>query len=515
MRLPLPPATVPLHPRSLVAGSRASGLLFLLAVCATGNLKGQCPDGTPPPCAVRPYHAPAPPPNSLAVLYFDNRSRDTASAYLADGLTDELIIRLSRVQRLQVRSRFESERLRGRPASDPRALGRAIGAAYLVTGSLQQSGQRVRLEVALVRAANGATVWGDIYDRTGADLLQIQSDIASAVAGAIVGQLLPDERVSLERRPTNDPLAYQLFLAGIGAANTTNEPGLRAALEFFDRAVARDSAFALALAWKAAVWVQLSDGYVEGRVGYVRAREAAQQALRRDSSLAIAYAMLSQATVALDLDAASGIALGERAVKLDPHQSWSHEALQSALLLAGLADSSVREGLRAWQEDTLSEVAAVICVWTGYMAGETDSVVAVFPRMRAALDPEDIRILEGLVDVAHGRYARPAEQLSWRFYGGIAAGEQVQALTALGRRDAARAVTDSMVQYARGAYYNAYAVAKAYAALGAADSAFAWLERAHGQRTIWLTAVALDPGFAPLHADPRWPAFLRRIGVTR
>ena len=449
------------------------------------------------------------------MLYFDNLSRDTADAYLANGITEELIIRLSQVQRLRVDSRFESLRFRGRPLTDPRALGHALGAAYLVTGSLQQSGARVRLGVTLVRATSGATVWGDVYDRTGGDLLQIQSDIASAVAQAIVGRLLPDERATLAHRPTRNPEAYQLYLDGVGAANTTAEPGLRAALSFFDRAIARDSSFALAWAWKAAAWVNLSDGYVEGRVGYAHAREAAGEALRRDSSLALAYAMLSQATVALDLDAATGIALGERAVRLDPHQFWSHEALEAAALLAGLTDSSARESLRAWEADTLSEVAAILCVWTGYIAGKIDAAAAALPRMRAALDPEDVSVLEGLVDVAHGRFARAAEQLNWRYYGGIVAGEQVRALAALGRPGAARAVTDSIVRYAGGAYYNAYGVARAFAALEEADSAFAWLERAHDQRTIWLTGVRSDPMLASLHADPRWPAYLRRIGVTR
>ena len=116
-----------LCPRPLVAVPRTPGLVLLLAVCATGSLAGQCPDGTPPPCAVRPYHAPAPPPNSVAVLYLANLSRDTADAYLADGLTEEIIIRLGQVPRLSVKSRFEVERFRGRAAAqDPSAVGRAL-----------------------------------------------------------------------------------------------------------------------------------------------------------------------------------------------------------------------------------------------------------------------------------------------------------------------------------------------------------------------------------------------------
>lgn len=178
-------------------------MLCVVAFSASGTrspVSAQCPDGSPPPCA-RAARATAAPSNSVAVLYFDNLSRDTADAFLADGLTDELITRLSQVHRLDVRSRFESLRVRGQRAGDPRVLGRTLRAEYLVTGSLQQAGQRVRVNVALVRAPSGAQVWGEVYDRAG-DFLSIQADIAREVAGAITGRLLPQEQASLTRLPT-------------------------------------------------------------------------------------------------------------------------------------------------------------------------------------------------------------------------------------------------------------------------------------------------------------------------
>jgi adenylate cyclase len=181
-----------------------TGTVMLAVACLVAiatPLRGQCPDGSPPPCA-RATRAPTT--NSVAVLYFDNLSRDTANAYLAEGLTEELIVRLSQVRRLEVKSRFESQRVRS-AVQDPRALGRDMRAAYLVSGGLQRAGDRVRLNVSLVRTSSGAQVWANIYDRSGADILQIQSDIATEVTRAITGQLLPAERTSLARKPTNDP----------------------------------------------------------------------------------------------------------------------------------------------------------------------------------------------------------------------------------------------------------------------------------------------------------------------
>ena len=196
--------------------------LVLCNTAQTGALAAQCPDGSPPPCT-RTSMPPRPPaPNSVAVLYFDNLSRDTADAFLADGLTEEIIIRLGQVQRLEVKSRFEVLRFRARPVVDPPVLGRSLNAAYLVTGSVQRVGDQVRLRAALVRATTRVQVWGEVFDRTGTNLLTVESDIAQEVATAITGQLLPDERSRLMRPLTTDPIAYAEYLQGLTAAQSSH-----------------------------------------------------------------------------------------------------------------------------------------------------------------------------------------------------------------------------------------------------------------------------------------------------
>ncbi len=482
-----------------------------LSLCPAVPLLAQCPDGSPPPCG-RAAAVAAPGANSVAVLYFDNHSRDTANAYLADGLTEELIVRLGNVRRLEVKSRFESQRVRGGAARDPRALGRAMRAAFLVTGSLQQAGQRVRLSVSLVRTASGAQVWGNVYDRSGADILQIQSDIAGEVAGAITGQLLPAEQASLARRPTNDPVAYDLYLRGIGAANSLSEAGLRAGLELFDRAIARDSNFADVYARQALVWLFLADSYVEGRIGYQKSREAAERTLRLDSSQSLAWSMLTWAALALDFDGAQAGRLARHALTLDTRQALAHGALGTALAQAGRLEEGVLEARRGWQADTLSAFSATIYQYLLQLSLQADSIAALLPRMQQALAPEDLREYDGWVRLMRGDAAGAAERLTWPYFGGWFAGERVQALVALGRRNEARAVTDSMLTEAGRGYFNAFSVAKGYAALGNADSAFAWLDRAVEQRTLWLLGLPWDEVLMPLHRDPRFAALLRRTG---
>jgi TolB-like protein len=444
------------------------------------------------------------------VLYLSTFSRDSTDVFLADGLTDELITRLSQVRRLEVKSRFESQRVRGQRAADPRALGRMLGATYLVTGSVQQLGQRARVNVALVRAQSGTQVWGEVYERAG-DILAIQAEIARAVAGSITGRLLPQERATLARMPTRDPVAYNLYLRGVGAANTYSESGLRAGLEYFERSIARDSAFADAYVQKAIVWLMLADGYLEGRVGYARAREAAEQALRLDSSLATADAVLAGAAQ-VDADAVQMQRLAVRALGLDPRSWMAHAALSWALLASGArSDSTIAEARRGWEVDTLAAVPAQNYLWVLSVLRRTDSLAAALPRMESALGPEDLRPFDGVVRLARGDAAAASALLSWSYYGGLLAAEYVRAQLALGRREAARATVDSMVERSQHGYYNAFGVARAFAALGDADDAFAWLDRAWEQHTGWLLPLRAYIEFAPLHADPRWTALLRRM----
>ena len=512
----MPPILIPalLARRPLDARATASGLVLLLAVCATGSLRSQCPDGTPPPCGGRAAHAAASPAsNSVAVLYFDNLSRDTADAFLADGLTEEIIIRLGQVPRLDVKSRFEVLRYRGRPLEDPAATGRALDAAYLVTGSIQHAGDRVRLRVELLRSATRARVWGDGFDKASTDILTLESDIAGAVATAITGQLLPAERSRLARPVTSDASAYEQYLRGLQAAhNFGDEAALRSAVAWFNRAIARDSGFAAAFAGKAAAWSMLADGYVTPREGYGQTRIAADQALARDSSLALAWAMLANATIALDLDAHEGERLARRGIALDPHGGWSRLFLSGALWAEGQTDSALGEARRAWQDDSLFTIMSVNYLNMLVATGRLDTAAALIPRVRAILPPADADPLEGMVLGARGNWPAAARLLDWRYYGGCYdAGMYVRARLATGDTAAARATVDSMVTARTPGYYNPIALARAYAALGDVDRGLEWLARALEERTAMAIWTRQDPELAPLRADPRYAALDRQL----
>jgi TolB-like protein len=449
----------------------------------------------------------------VAVLYLDNLSRDTADAYLADGLTEEIIIRLSQVRRLEVKSRFESLRFRGHAtAQDPPTIGRALNATYLVTGSVQRAGDRVRLRVALVRAATRAQAWGDVIDRASSDVLSLESDIAREVTTAITGQLLPEERSRLARRLTNNPVAYEEYLRGLSDLhNTFSEAALQSGLAHFDRAIARDSGFAAAFAAQAVAWVSLADGHVPGRVGYERARKAAEQALARDSAQALSYAMIAAAALAIDHDAPKAEQLARQGLNLDPRDREGHVLLSRALFAEGRLDESLEEAERGWQLDSLNAFYGFWHFMVLIYEHKLGNAAALLARLRGILSPVDVDPMEGVLLAARGDLRGAEHLLSWRYYGGRDAGTYVRALLARGDSSAARATIDSMLAVRGSGYFNPVALARAYAAMGDLDRGMEWLSRAFDERTIWLLYVRVDPELAPLRADPRYAALDRQL----
>ena len=185
---------------------------------------------------------------SVAVLDFENRSHDTADSYLSEGLAEELTSRLGQLSRLRVASHTAVSRLRNPAQMQVPEIGRALNVAYLVSGSFQRSGAHLRVSVELLRAATGTQAWSDQYDRSGQDLLEIQQLVATSVASAVAGRLLPGERRRLEARPTANAEAYDAYLHASVLFHGQVPSEQRTAAALFERAIALDSTFALAWA---------------------------------------------------------------------------------------------------------------------------------------------------------------------------------------------------------------------------------------------------------------------------
>jgi TolB-like protein/Tfp pilus assembly protein PilF len=339
--------------------------LALLVLCAGTPMRpllAQCPDGSPPPCS-RGAPRPAIQPTSLAVLYFENASRDTTDAYLAEGITEEIISRLSEVGRLQVKSRYQVRRYRTEGTENAADIGRQLAVARIVTGSVRRAGNRLRVTAEMVRTATGDVVWSERYDRADTDVLSLQEDLARAVATAVTGRLLPAERQALAVQPTRNPAAYDAYLLGRFYWNKRTAADLVAAAAHFEQAIRADSNYAQA-------WSGLADSYVlflpaEYDVPGINpdsilalAEHAARRALALAPQLGEAYSSLGE-ILEYRLQWVEARAAFERGVALSPRYPTAHLWYGYDLMVWNRWDDAVREMERARQLDPLSVVTTV------------------------------------------------------------------------------------------------------------------------------------------------------------
>jgi TolB-like protein/Tfp pilus assembly protein PilF len=312
---------------------------LLVAAGPMHRASAQCPDGTPPPCGGARGVA-APPSNSVAVLYFDNASRDTSDVYLADGLSEEIISRLSGIERLTVRSRFLVRRYRGTALDDPAAVGRALNVSYLVSGVIRRAGGRLRVSAELIRASGGAQVWGQEFEQTGGDVFAIQEAVAREVATGIVGRLLPAERQTLATRPTTSADAYEAFLRGNFHMARRDSAGMRRAIDEFEHALRIDPGYTdalsrMALAYGIATANGVSVGLPRDTM-VARAVRNATDAVGRAPRSSDAWVAMGLARLAAESrhPAAVRDAL-ERALALDPTNAEAHHLLGFTLEMMG------------------------------------------------------------------------------------------------------------------------------------------------------------------------------------
>jgi TolB-like protein/Tfp pilus assembly protein PilF len=492
----------------------------------------QCPDGTPPPCGrptARPAAAPAA--NSVAVLYFENLSRDTAEAYVADGLTEEVTARLGQVGRLVVAPRAAVRRLRATAATLPLAqLGRTLNAAYLVSGSTRSAGSRVRVTVELIRAATGARVWGEQYDRENTDLLALQEDIAQAVATGIAGRLLPAERRSLATRPTESPVAYDHYLRGNRMLWNSAESSLRGAIAEYEAALGQDPRFTAALGRLA---------YAYGLAGnwafrpydlpadsvLARGEAAADRALAEDSTVADAWL-------------GRGMVLIVRGRPGDPEQAL--EAMRRAVTLDPGSDAALHNYATVLRrlghfDEAEAALRRVLAVNPAYLQSVSDLGFLDFSRRRyaAALTWYDSAVaIDTTVAATHSERAR-ARAVLGDLRGAAADAAAGVRLARGGVRPRALAVAAELLARAgdtaaaRQRFQDAlreagwadgvpatigvrgmYEFALAAIALGERDLALTILEHVR-PRGPWLWSYLVWEGFDPIRADPRFQAVYR------
>jgi serine/threonine-protein kinase len=529
--LPIPPAAARPMTRWAVIGATAMvlvvGGIFVANMMGDG---GSVPPTTPPAAAV------AVDERSIAVMPLVSLSTDSTDGYLAAGMTDELASALVRVGDFKVVSRSATQNAQATGAT-PVEIGRELSVAYLLEGTVQRQGDRVRVTTRLVDAKDGFTVWSDVYDRQGRDLFAVQDDLAQAVVEAVGHELGVTPGTALASAPapttpaapvapapvalrtsTVNAEAYDHYLRGRALFQRRDARSLTAALREFELAVKTDPNFARAYAGIATVQAQLPKYTgANPRTTNAAGLAAANKALQLDSTLAEAYA----ARGVLEMGNWQ-FAQAERdlatAMRLDPSdplaQQWSGELK----LLRGDPTGATQDLRRAAALDPASPMVASVRVLARQAAGATDSAVALAKRSAEA-QPNVVtpRWTYGVILLDAGRtndalreleVARTLAPTSPVVLGSLGAAYAMSAQTARAEEVLV------LLQKSSESNRNASAIAKIKLALGQKDSALFYLEQAAERRDPVFVTEPLSMRFwDPIRTDPRFSALVQRVGL--
>ena len=511
-------ATIPVTPRgealpALRAGpgpwlSRVGAMLVVVAVA--GYLAGVWGRDAPAPASGR-QETLAGDVKTLAVLPLISLGGDSAQEYFADGLSDELTTALAHLPGVRVASRSSAFAFKGRADVDVREKGRRLGVATIVEGTVRRSGDRVRVTAQLTSVADGLVLWSDGFDRGVKDIIAAQEEIAAAVARALRLSLGP----ARESKSTS-PEAYDLYLRGRYFANRGTKEGLERSLDYYQRALHEDSAFAPIYAGIAATYLGLEGAYLSPTTAYPKVVHAAARAIALDDGLAEAHALLSYSALNR-WDWAAAKREAERAVALNPSEPLAQGTLFFHRVTHGDRAGAVA-ALRQWLRlDPLSPVINQVVVAYLLVVGEADSALAV-ARRAEELAPGFLYIDSwlGHALVATGRFDEAlavfqrARQVLGRPTPGLAL-----VYARLGRRTEAEAVLRQLEALANREPVLPEHLAQVHAVLGDVYAAFAWLERGVRAHSGAALGYPLHPDFAALRTDPRWQRLRERLNLDR
>ena len=508
-------APVPIDPpsprrRRLRQPLRLAAFLSLAGMGAAGLLVGT--RGTAPAAAA------AADGRSIVVLPFVNMGGDSAGEYFSDGLTEEVITRLSAVPELRTISRTSAMRYR-RSDKALRTIARELDVTHALEGSVRRMGDRIRITAQLLDARTDGHLWAQTYDYDPTDAFGAQEAIAAAVAEALEVRLSGEARALLGRRGTADPEAHRLYQRGRYVWNTRTQAGHEQALGYFREAIARDSGYADAYAAIADVYgsaYQLGIWSLTEDQAYSRVKWAAEQALARDAQSADAHTAFA-VTLWCKRNWVGAERELRRALELNPGHATARAWYAQLLAGRGRLDEAVRESRRAAERDPFNLTVSLTHGWACWLAGDLDCAAAEY-RRALEIDPEwrgthtgIARLLarRGAYDSAAATLARLREA---RPGSRTLAAELAEVRARAGRpEEAARLLGEAKTGLADSAHMArvGFALARAHAALGESDSAFAWLARSDW--TWPLYALRADPSLDPIRGDPRFAALSERV----
>ena len=461
------------------------------------------------------------PEKSIAVLPFDNLSRDPDNAYFCEGVQDEILTRLAKVSDLKVVSRTSTQHFKSSPDNLPQ-IAKQLGVMHVLEGSVQKSNDQVRVNVQLINALTEAHLWADTYDRKLTDIFAVESDIAKAIADTLQAKLTGSEKTALSKKPTENPEAHELYLKGRYFWNRRTGANLQKAADYFQQAIGKDPAYALAYSGLADCHVLLP-AYAElgsnPRDELPKALEAARKAVELDDTLGEAHTSLARA-LASDLQLPAAMSEFKRAIELNPNYATAHQWFGECLQSQGRLEEALAELKRAQELDPLSLIINSVLGFALDTVGKSDEAIAQLHKT-LEIDPNFINAHGQLGNVLEHRGRLNEAIVEYeKCYNSMAPdpidlANRAAAYFLAGRKAEAQQDWDKLKSLSERQYVPAYSMAVVQVAFGNKDEAIRLLEKSYEDRAPFDSAdlgwILVDHRLDPLRSDPRFKKLVTRI----
>ncbi|HJU68416.1 MAG TPA: BTAD domain-containing putative transcriptional regulator [Gemmatimonadaceae bacterium] len=513
---PSPPAVVARQPSTRRHWWPVAAAIIAIVIAVAMTARGRASEGSKASSA------------SVAVLPFVDLSAAHDHEYFSDGMTEELINTLGRVQGVRVASRTSSFAFKGKTL-DVREVGRQLGVATVLDGSVRAADSTLRITARLSNALDGYQLWSRTYERKLEDVFDIQEEISRSIVETLKGTLVGRADSAATARRDTDLEAYNLYLRGRHALYMKGryswyrrtEEGLKAAAAYFAQAIEKDSTYALAHAGLADAHAVLGFyDYLAPREAFPRAERAARRAMAIDSALVQPYATLGYVELYYNWNWPRAEEWFTRAIEVGPRYSTAYQWYANFLTVRARFEEAVRAMGRAQEIDPLSLIASAAHGWVLYYAGEHERA-AEQCRLTLELDP-DYAVALLWRGWALQELGREAESVTLLERAATLTNRSTLFVASLARaravaRDSAgaRALLRELETVAARGYVPKYEVAKVHLALGERERALDLLERAYEERSHSMAFLGVDPQLRPLHGDARYEALVRRVGAAR
>jgi eukaryotic-like serine/threonine-protein kinase len=454
---------------------------------------------------------------SIAVLPLDNYSGDPNQDYFAEGMTDELTTDLATIGQLRVISRGSAMQFKGKARPPTPEIGKVLNVDAIVEGSVVRVADKVRITAQLIDARTDTHLWARSFERSSSDVLALQHELASAIAGEIHVRLTPTEQSRLNAAPTVNPAAYDAYLKGRYFFNRPSDDNLKKAIAQFEEAVGLSPTYAPAFSGlsDAYLWAGYNEGVLTASQARPKAKAAAEKAVQLDDNSAEAHTSLAVFKMFYEYDWAGCEREFRRAFALNPNYAFAHDQFGLGLAFQGRLDEAIAEGKRAAELDPLSpqipiDNSLALMFQGSYEAAKEQA------RRAAELDPTFFfpQMIYGWVDINAGKFTdaipslkkakaleAPAFVTAWLAYAYARSGDRPRALVEF----------EDLKKMSLGGEVLPFNLAIVHLGLGDHQRALDYLERAYAADSQWMGWLNKDRMFDPLRSEPRFMALMKKL----